>query len=111
MTGSTPVPREGLPPCFRMVVYEDRRVLMHDGRHEGGIIHLAATYFKGEWIEAWHCGRRRGVRNYPSSDSTRESPFIAFPKTDVEMEAAWERAERWVRTGVLDEVRPPIVSR
>lgn len=93
---------EGLAPCFRMVVYEDRRALMHDSRHEGGSgFHLAATYFKGHWIEAFRCGKRPGVLNYPASDMDRPSALIAFPESEIEAEAAWERAEHWVRTGEL----------
>jgi hypothetical protein len=45
----------------------------------------------------WHPGSRYQLGDYC------KSVLIVWTDDPAEAEVAWERAERWVRTGVLDD--------
>ena len=97
---SPPAPREGLPPCVR-------RSAVLDGRQ--AIFHSASLcQIKGENI---HETKYKVTAGTADGELTDHPPFrwVQFDgpwlETDnpTEAEAAWERAEHWVRTAELGD--------
>lgn len=102
-SAAAPPPREGLPPCIRrLAIIGDSQACWHDMTKCPKPVPTTYRYV----ISA---GQRGPVR--VEDDCTNGAvrmvwpPFGPLEATDdsAEAEAAWERAERWVRTGKLDE--------
>ncbi len=102
---SPPPPREGLPPCVKVGLYADRVVVLYDRSCECGQLFDPAL--------PRYCSMAGPVSSYSDSRGHPDHrvPHIMFGTealhldTDDEAEAAaaYERGERYVRTGVLDE--------
>ena len=99
MTG----PREGLPPCFQMAVYEDRRLIMHlncpthtnpDSRYA----HLAVGP-----LTRWDFGCKHAGMSFPYPLGTGdESNIVTYADDPDEAQAAFDKGAEYVRTGVLE---------
>ncbi len=94
---SPPPPREGLPPCLRFAIFEDRVACLGEP--------CARCGREGWVVQRGGLGQRRAFHNhegtfsFASKGSRNQLDF----SNRAEAAAAWERAERWVRTGVLDD--------
>lgn len=90
--------REGLPPCVRMAVFNERAVMLIDREGCQGDHGLGVRF-----------GVRLGDIDHWAESVTHPGPKLPWVPiatlTDdpEEAEAAFERGERWVRTGELDE--------
>lgn len=94
-------PREGLPPCLRYAVFEDRRAIMHlscpEHRNpESRYYHIACGPLERVAFDYQHGGRQI---YYPWGNIKN---IITLTDDPAEAEAAWERAQEWVRTGELE---------
>ena len=101
---SPPAPGEGPPPCQRFVLF-DGRVASHidtslcDEDHKDEYrFYVIAGMDDGDMRDGMphdDCPVGRGALRTLVVRLSTDDPAAA--------EAAWERAERWVRTGMLDE--------
>ena len=93
---SPPTPREGLPPCLRLTTF--------DSRVACGAEPCAACE-RTEWlVQTGNMTRVVAFPHHPGTYSLRGLRGRQLEFDDpAEAEAAWVQAERWVRTGVLDE--------
>ena len=94
-SAAAPAPREGLPPCIRIAIFDGRLAVEHHACNSDNrsFIKRSSPYVWGD--SPIHVGFKGPFGN-PFED-------LDLPDDPAEAEAAWERAERWVRTGVLDE--------
>lgn len=94
-------PREGLPPCLRMARFDERAATFHD--KSCGAIRFPEERFTVSWGTPTKWGEdllgiHTGIPPVPIGGQ------VTKVNTDdpTEAEVAWEKAERWVRTGELD---------
>ncbi len=84
--------REGLPPCARIVLYDDRLAVWHSpcGTRNGHIV-TAGPFL--EYADSRdHPGFKTAIGTYPLTvDLVTDDP--------TEAQAAFERGAEWVRTG------------
>ena len=102
--GAAPAPREGLPPCIkRFALFENRLAVLEDDAICGH------SRSRGRFlVSAGQADLSRsepGSSRHPEWKRWRITHSVMDLETDdpAEAAAAWQRAERWVRTGVLDE--------
>lgn len=93
-------PREGLPPCLSLAIFDGRGASLRDSA-ACDADHSGAPRF---WITGGRvkpCDCPTGHRIHPEVKWHYFGGSIGTVNTDdpAEAEAAWERAERWVRTG------------
>ena len=103
ISAAAPAPGEGLPPCIRrLTIIDDRQACWHD-------MAVCPRPVPDKYRCVITAGHRGPVK--AEDDCTNGAVRMLWPPcglleaTDdpAEAEAAWERAERWVRTGVLDD--------
>jgi hypothetical protein len=95
-------PREGLPPCQRKAaVFEDRAAgfweypLCDSCKHRSTFRFGVGAVLAETWEESqYHPPHRSPWGIY--------APIQLVTDDKAEAEAAWEKAERWVRTGELE---------
>ena len=91
-------PREGLPPCVKIVVFEDRAVLLIDTEScdaEHGISKVRFGIRFGV-IDEW-----RLSPTHPSGPKTPWVPIHLTTDDPDEAQAAFDKGAEWVRTGVM----------
>lgn len=93
-------PREGLPPCARLALFENRVACIDDRSicdHPGARFVIRAGRDPEPHASFYHPECK--------AFTITESACVLELDTDdpAEAEAAFERGERWVRTGELDE--------
>ena len=102
-----PAPREETPPCQRFVLFDGRAASLIDkslcdGHHGPFGLEFRFYFIAGYFTEGG--SDLTPHKDYPTGVGRLEHPVVRGGTSDpAEAEAAWERAERWVRTGVLDE--------
>ena len=101
---SEPAPREGLPLCVRLVVFEGRAVGLHDRKAGCDCVGYADSFrfalvaSRVEGMADCDVTPERAIPLWCLGD-----PALKLGTDDpAEAEAADERGERWVRTGELD---------
>jgi hypothetical protein len=100
MPTTTP-PREGLPPCIhRSAILDDRQASWH----KTALCKEPCRISVANLVSA---GRRNGhlvlndCSNGTFSMTARPAAVRTYTDSPAEAEAAWTRAEHWVRTGEL----------
>lgn len=93
---SPPAPGEGLPPCLRLVSFDGRVACLAEPCRVCG---------RTQWlVQTGTMSRVVPFPRHPGTYSLRGPRGRQLEFDDpAEAEAAFERAERWVRTGVLDD--------
>ena len=102
---NTPPPREGLPPCVTVAFYDGRRACMIDASlcDIGSSGHHMSTRF---YVNAGHDEGPLAIdihSEFPLVGYGVSGGFSIVTDDPAEAEAAFERGERWVRTGELDD--------
>lgn len=92
-------PREGLPPCIKLASFDDRAAIHHE---RCGDTPFNTHRYLVRWgsPDRWDKSPNHGGAVLPWSPLDLATTMAT--NDPAEAEAAWERAERWVRTGVLD---------
>jgi hypothetical protein len=93
-------PREGLPPCIRQAVCDERVATLYDARCECSKGFSVITRY---CVVAGPLSRYSEAASHPNTRLARVCDTVLHFDTDSasEAEAAWARAEQWVRTGEL----------
>ena len=100
-SASAPAPREGLPPCVTIAVFDGRMATKVDAAAPCPYEHYPQRFAIGAGTVLGRSSDANNSHRFQTWDTT--PVLIVLTDDPAEAEAAWERAERWVLTGELDE--------
>lgn len=90
-------PREGLPPCVKIVVHEERAILLIDSEACSADHGLGVRFgIRRGHIEKWDKSL-----THPEAPKTPWVPIETLTDDPDEAQAAFERGAEYVRTGVM----------
>ena len=91
-------PREGLPPCLSVAVFDGRMAAMVDGEADSSCDHYSARF----WVGAGTIIRReKALTLHGFYPWVTKGGFELFTDDPDEAQAAFAKGAEWVRTGEM----------